>query len=180
MIFTLILIIHVLVCLVLIVSVLLQRGKGATMGAAFGTGGSQTVFGGSGAGNFLSRVTSICAAIFFSTSLILAYRSTFNRSVVEGADQTAPVPKAAPGPEGAAAPGPPAAAPSETPSKDAPKAAADAPKPGETPKPAASPSGNAPAPIQITIPPRAAAAAPAPSAAPPAAPAPGTAPAPTK
>jgi preprotein translocase subunit SecG len=170
MIFTLILIIHILVCLVLIVSVLLQRGKGATMGAAFGTGGSQTVFGGSGAGNFLSRVTSICAAIFFSTSLILAYRSTFNRSVVDGADQTAPLPKAAPGPEGAAAP---AAPPSkDAPTRDAPKAAADAPKP------AAAPSANAPAPIQITIPPRP--AAPAPAAAPPAAPAPGSAPAPTK
>jgi preprotein translocase subunit SecG len=166
MIFTLILIIHVAVCLVLIVSVLLQRGKGATMGAAFGTGGSQTVFGGSGAGNFLSRVTSICAAIFFTTSLILAYRSTFNRSVVDGAEQTAPAPKAAPGPEGAAAPAAPSAVP---PSKDAPKAAADAPKP------AAAPAANAPAPIQITIPPRP--AAPAPAAAPPA---PGSAPAPAK
>jgi len=171
MIFTLILIIHVLVCLVLIVSVLLQRGKGATMGAAFGTGGSQTVFGGSGAGNFLSRVTSICAAIFFSTSLILAYRSTFNRSVVDLADvPPPPASKAAPAPEGSVppaepgAPAAPSAAPSVPPSKDAPKAAADAPTPG------AAPAANAPSPIRIT------GATPAPSAAPhpapPAAPAP--------
>ena len=85
MFFTFITIIHVLVCLVIIGVVLLQQGKGASMGAAFGTAGSQTVFGSSGAGNFLSRVTAVCAAIFFSTSIILAFRSNFRRSVVEGA-----------------------------------------------------------------------------------------------
>jgi preprotein translocase subunit SecG len=85
MFFTFITIIHVLVCLVIIGVVLLQQGKGASMGAAFGTAGSQTVFGSSGAGNFLSRVTAVCAAIFFTTSIILAFRSNFRRSVVEGA-----------------------------------------------------------------------------------------------
>ena len=85
MFFTFVTIIHVLVCLVIIGVVLLQQGKGASMGAAFGTAGSQTVFGSSGAGNFLSRVTAVCAAIFFTTSIILAFRSNFRRSVVEGA-----------------------------------------------------------------------------------------------
>src|SRR5215472_19196691 len=85
MFFTFVTIIHVLVCLVLIGVVLLQQGKGASMGAAFGTAGSQTVFGSSGAGNFLSRVTAVCAAIFFTTSIILSFRSNFRRSVVEGA-----------------------------------------------------------------------------------------------
>ena len=64
---------HVMVCLVLIVVVLLQRGKGADMGAAFGGGGSNTVFGSRGAGNFLTKLTSACAVIFMLTSLSLAY-----------------------------------------------------------------------------------------------------------
>jgi preprotein translocase subunit SecG len=85
MFFTFVTIIHVLVCLTIVGVVLLQQGKGASMGAAFGTAGSQTVFGSSGAGNFLSRVTAVCAAIFFTTSLVLAFRSNFHRSVVEGA-----------------------------------------------------------------------------------------------
>jgi preprotein translocase subunit SecG len=85
MFFTFVTVIHVLVCLVIIGVVLLQQGKGASMGAAFGTAGSQTVFGSSGAGNFLSRVTAVCAAIFFTTSITLAFRSNFRRSVVEGA-----------------------------------------------------------------------------------------------
>jgi preprotein translocase subunit SecG len=165
MIFTLILIIHILVCLVLIVSVLLQRGKGATMGAAFGTGGSQTVFGGSGAGNFLSRVTAICAAIFFSTSLILAYRSTFNRSVVDQAE-VPPAPAAKAGAPAAGA-GP------------VPGAAPVAPSPTDAPKGAAAPGTNTVLPpIHITIPPRPAAApGTGPTQPPPAVPA---APAPTK
>lgn len=83
MIFTLVLIVHVIVCLVLFGVILIQQGKGASMGAAFGTGGSQTVFGGSGAGNFLTKTTWVCAIIFFSTSLILAYQSSFRHSVVD-------------------------------------------------------------------------------------------------
>ncbi|MHB1844495.1 MAG: preprotein translocase subunit SecG [Deltaproteobacteria bacterium] len=83
MIFTLILIIHILACLILISAVLIQQGKGASMGAAFGTAGSQTVFGSSGAGNFLTKLTALCAGIFFSTSLILAYKGSFRRSVVD-------------------------------------------------------------------------------------------------
>ncbi|HVV52619.1 MAG TPA: preprotein translocase subunit SecG, partial [Polyangia bacterium] len=74
---TLLTVIHVLVCLFLILVVLLQAGKGGGMGIAFGGGGgSQTVFGSSGAGNFLTRLTSITAAIFLLTSLALAHFSS--------------------------------------------------------------------------------------------------------
>src|SRR5205823_13010629 len=69
-------ILHVFVCLFLILVVLLQAGKGGCMGIAFGGGGSQTVFGSSGAGNFLTRLTSITAAIFLITSLGLAHFSS--------------------------------------------------------------------------------------------------------
>ena len=69
-------VLHVLVCVFLILVVLLQAGKGGGMGIAFGGGGSQTVFGSSGAGNFLTRLTSITAAIFLITSLGLAHFSS--------------------------------------------------------------------------------------------------------
>jgi preprotein translocase subunit SecG len=69
---TLVTILHVLACFVLILVVLLQAGKGANMGAAFG-GSSQTVFGSSGAGTFLGKLTATVAVIFMLTSLILTY-----------------------------------------------------------------------------------------------------------
>ena len=67
-------ILHVFVCIILILVVLLQAGKGANMGAAFG-GSSQTVFGSSGAGTFLGKMTTIVAALFMITSLTLSYFS---------------------------------------------------------------------------------------------------------
>jgi preprotein translocase subunit SecG len=73
---TLVTILHVGVCLFLMVTVLLQSGKGGGVGAAFGAGGSQTVFGGSGGGNFLRRLTVACAAIFMLTSITLAYMAS--------------------------------------------------------------------------------------------------------
>jgi preprotein translocase subunit SecG len=66
-------VLHVLACLFLIVIVLLQRGKGAEMGAVFGGGAGATVFGSRGAGNFLTRMTTAAAVIFMLTSLTLAY-----------------------------------------------------------------------------------------------------------
>ncbi len=69
-------IIHVIVCIALIMIVLLQTGKGADMGAAFGGGGSQTLFGSSGASTFLSKATTGAAIIFMLTSLFLAYFSS--------------------------------------------------------------------------------------------------------
>src|SRR4051812_30087549 len=68
-------ILYVLVCLFLILVVLLQPGRGG-IGGAFGGGSSQTVFGGSGAGNFLTRLTSISAALFMLLSASLAYMSS--------------------------------------------------------------------------------------------------------
>jgi preprotein translocase subunit SecG len=69
-------IVHVAVCLALIAIVLLQQGKGADIGAAFGGGASQTVFGGRGAGSFLSKLTTGAAIVFMITSLTLSYFAT--------------------------------------------------------------------------------------------------------
>jgi preprotein translocase subunit SecG len=72
----LIVVIHVIVCLALIMIVLLQTGKGSDMGAAFGGGGSNTLFGATGASTFLSKLTTAAAVVFMLTSLVLAYRAT--------------------------------------------------------------------------------------------------------
>jgi preprotein translocase subunit SecG len=72
---TAITVLHVLTCFILVVIVLLQTGKGADMGAVFGGGSSATLFGSSGAGNLLTKVTTAAAFIFMVTSLILAYSS---------------------------------------------------------------------------------------------------------
>ncbi len=69
----LLIIIHVVVCIALIMIVLLQTGKGADMGAAFGGGSSQTLFGSTGASTFLSKATTVAAIVFMLTSLTLAY-----------------------------------------------------------------------------------------------------------
>lgn len=69
-------IIHLVVCVALIMIVLLQTGKGADMGAAFGGGASQTLFGSTGASTFLSKLTTVAAIIFMITSLGLAYYSS--------------------------------------------------------------------------------------------------------
>ena len=70
---SLVLAVHILVGVGVIVLVLLQHGKGADMGAAFGSGASGSLFGATGSANFLSRATAVLAAIFFATSLGLAY-----------------------------------------------------------------------------------------------------------
>ncbi len=71
--FSLVLTVHILVALSIIGLVLMQHGKGADMGAAFGSGASGSLFGATGSANFLSRTTGILAAVFFLTSLTLAY-----------------------------------------------------------------------------------------------------------
>ena len=71
-----ILIVHVVTALAIIGLVLLQHGKGADMGAAFGGGSSGSLFGATGSANFLSRTTAVLATIFFATSLGLAYVAT--------------------------------------------------------------------------------------------------------
>jgi preprotein translocase subunit SecG len=84
-------IIHILVCFALILIVLLQAGKGAEMGAAFG-GASQTIFGSAGAMGFLTKLTTVAAVVFMITSLVLSYSATRRASTVikEKPAQTAP------------------------------------------------------------------------------------------
>lgn len=105
MIFTVLLAVHILLALLLIGVILLQQGKGATAGAAFGSGASSTVFGARGSASFLTRLTAILAILFFSNSLLLAYlygQTTKSTSLLDqvqvpaqgapGAAQTADVP----------------------------------------------------------------------------------------
>lgn len=110
----LLIILHVIVCIALILIVLLQTGKGADMGAAFGGGGSQTLFGSTGASSFLSKATTAAAVVFMVTSLSLAYVSTnqVGGSVMEQVETSAPATDTAPTPESGAATE--SAAPAET------------------------------------------------------------------
>jgi preprotein translocase subunit SecG len=73
---TLLDIVHISVCVFLMFVVLLQQGKSGGMGASFGGGTTQQVFGGRGAGNILTRATAVCAAVFMLTSVSLAYISS--------------------------------------------------------------------------------------------------------
>ena len=113
----LITIVHVIACIVLILVVLLQAGKGANMGAVFG-GSSQTIFGSSGPGTFLGKMTTAVAVIFMLTSLSLSYMvSRKGSSLMEGAakpvtQKTVPTPTAGVPP--AAAPTSPAPAAPQT------------------------------------------------------------------
>ncbi len=77
---------HIIVCILMVLVVLLQKGKGASMGAAFG-GSSQTIFGSSGPGTFLGKITTGVAVVFMLTSLYLAYFAVHKErsSVMEGA-----------------------------------------------------------------------------------------------
>jgi len=81
---------HTLIALLIIVLVLLQRGKGADAGAAFGAGASGTVFGARGSGSFFSRATAVCATAFFVTSLTLAYLSSQNTAAPSSVMDTVP------------------------------------------------------------------------------------------
>jgi preprotein translocase subunit SecG len=98
--FSLLLTVHILVALVIIGLVLMQHGKGADMGAAFGSGASGSLFGSSGSANFLSRTTGVLAAVFFVTSLTLAYMASnkpkTTGSVMQETVQLPPVSQPAP------------------------------------------------------------------------------------
>ncbi len=89
---------HFIVCFVLIGVVLLQRGKGADLGASLGGGGANTIFGSRGAGNFLSKITTASAAIFMCTSLSLSYLG-YKSSDVQLFDQSEPFELPVPGGE---------------------------------------------------------------------------------
>ena len=82
---TLVTIVHYILCLFLIIVILLQAGKGADIGAAFGAGGSQTLFGPRGAATLLNKVTAVVAILFLTTSIVLVSlsRQNSNGSVLE-------------------------------------------------------------------------------------------------
>jgi len=116
---TLVWVVHVIVAIALIALVLLQHGKGADMGAAFGSVSSGSLFGASGSANFLSRSTAVLASLFFLTSLGLAYfglqqhkpaASVLQRVVVPAPTQAQP------------------ATPAQVPGKDAGSKAGDIPQ----------------------------------------------------
>ena len=75
-----IVIFHILVAIAMVGLILIQQGKGADAGAAFGSGASGTVFGARGAASFLTRTTAVLAALFFSTSMVLAYLADMGNS----------------------------------------------------------------------------------------------------
>src|SRR5689334_4564527 len=131
---TVVLVLHVLTALAVCGFVLLQHGKGADMGAAFGSGSSGSLFGASGSANFLSRTTAVLAGVFFVCTLLLAYfgnlrpTAASSGSVLDRAPITAPAP---------AASGPAA----QIPAGGAPAVSSDLPVP---PAPAASGAGQIP------------------------------------
>jgi preprotein translocase subunit SecG len=125
--YTLAVIVHVTVCFLMIAAILLQAGKGAEIGAAFG-GSSQTVFGSRGPGTFLSKVTVAAAIIFMVTSLSLAVLSkerTFSSTVIDLNKKDTPS-QAAPLPQGT---------PPSTTGETQPPASTPAPAPAPAPTP---------------------------------------------
>jgi preprotein translocase subunit SecG len=95
---TILVVVQVLAAIGLIGLVLLQHGKGADAGAAFGSGASGTVFGSRGSANFLSRATAVCAAVFFLASLSLAYVVQVRKAPDSVTDGVAPAQAEVPAP----------------------------------------------------------------------------------
>ncbi|HET7731779.1 MAG TPA: preprotein translocase subunit SecG [Usitatibacter sp.] len=114
---TLVIVLHVLAAIGIVVLVLLQHGKGADMGAAFGSGSAGSLFGSAGAANFLSRTTAVLAAVFFASSLGLTYYSASPRTggVTESLAAPAAGTDAKPAAPAPSAPAPVAPAPEKSP-----------------------------------------------------------------
>lgn len=119
-------IVHVVLCVFMIFVILLQPGKDAGMGAALGGGAATSAFGGRGAVTFLSKLTAVCAGLFFLTSLGLSFVG------VRGSVTSSVAAKAAAKPAPAAAPAPGSAAPAQSP---APAAPPTTPAPASAPAP---------------------------------------------
>ena len=132
---TLVLVVHVIAALGIIGLVLLQHGKGADMGAAFGGGSSGSLFGATGSANFLSRTTAVLAAVFFATSLLLAYMATHRtRAPESGGVMDTPVQSVpAPTKSDPTVPTPGAVAPRDA-TPPTPGAATEKPKANEVPR----------------------------------------------
>lgn len=86
MFYEILIVVYLIVALMLIGMVLIQQGKGADMGASFGGGGSNTVFGSTGSGNFMTRTTAILATLFFLISLILGNQTATKEESVDAFD----------------------------------------------------------------------------------------------
>jgi preprotein translocase subunit SecG len=123
--FNLVIVVQVISAISIIGLVLLQHGKGADMGAAFGSGASGSLFGATGSSNFMSKSTGVAAAIFFSATLALAYISAHQGSNVSGGVMDKALPTA-PATGSAGIPNAPAAAPA-APAAPAPAPASSAP-----------------------------------------------------
>ncbi|MBB3177771.1 preprotein translocase subunit SecG [Variovorax sp. Sphag1AA] len=127
--------VQMLAALAMIGLILVQHGKGADMGAAFGSGSAGSLFGASGSANFLSRSTAVLAVVFFACTLVLAYfghaRPQGGNTLLERAAVGAPAPAPAPAtaPSGSAAEVPAGSAPS-APATSAPAPASTAPAGG--------------------------------------------------
>ena len=130
-----VLMLHVLTAIAVCGFVLLQHGKGADMGAAFGSGASGSLFGASGSANFLSRTTAVLASVFFVTSVGLTYLGTLHGKPQGLMERSVPAEKAAPAlPKVDDVPKP-AAVPGAAPQGSVPAPAAPgAPSTGEVPK----------------------------------------------
>ena len=145
---TLLIVVQVISAIAIIVLVLLQHGKGADMGAAFGGGASGSLFGATGSANFLSRSTAAVATVFFVATLGLAYAGTAVKRPTSGsggimdsvpapantAPKDIPVPMAPQGSAPSTAPMVPAAPATTTPAAPAAPATSTAPKPADVPK----------------------------------------------
>ena len=125
--------VQILAALAMIGLILVQHGKGADMGAAFGSGSAGSLFGASGSANFLSRSTAVLAVVFFACTLVLSYfghaRPVGGGSLLERAAVGAPAPATAPAPSGSAPQIPAGSAPS-APATSAPSPAPSAPAGG--------------------------------------------------
>ena len=119
--FSTVLLIHILAAIGVIGLVLVQHGKGADMGAAFGSGASGSLFGSTGSANFLSRTTAVLAAVFFVTSLSLAYIASGKPKTSGGVMQDAVTSQAVPAPAAAGADKAEGAADAGSKAKDIPK-----------------------------------------------------------
>jgi preprotein translocase subunit SecG len=142
----LVMLIQVLSALIIVGLVLLQHGKGADMGAAFGSGASGSLFGASGSSNFMSKSTGVAAAVFFAATLALTYMSSNRHAAISGGAldslpvQTAPAASSAPAASAPAASAPAASAPAAAaPAASAPTASADQ---GAKTAPASAPAAN--------------------------------------
>jgi len=141
MILNLVMLVQVISALIIVALVLMQHGKGADMGAAFGSGASGSLFGASGSSNFLSKSTGIAAAVFFASTLGLAYLNSGAHVVSNSLDAVVPA-QTAPAPAAPAASAPAASAQASAPA--APAVSAPAPA-GEPAKSAPAASQGAPA-----------------------------------